>query len=216
VRDARLAIPWRDALAGLGAPGRVAEGAVLAATGAALALLDADRPLAVAAGMLLAYVGAARLLWPLRAEIDVPPRARVLLRPRLGRVLAAHTYLPGAVVVGATAVAAAACAASGAAGPAESVVAVAVAPVLLLCAARAARRGGRVPTTVFVTAVAGDPSGGAGALLAWFALWPTIAAALGALPLLVAANGGAGGALIFTGLAGAILGGLVGRELPDT
>ena len=70
--------------------------------------------------------------------------------------------------------------------------------------------------TVFVTAVAGDPSGGAGAPLAWFAMWPAVGAALGALPLVVAANGGAGAALIFSGLAGAILGGRVGRELPET
>jgi hypothetical protein len=214
-RDPRLAIPWRDAVAGLGNPGRVVEGAVLTAAGAALALLNTDRPLAVPAGMLLAYFGAARLLWPMRAEIDSPPRSRVLLRPPIGRVLLAHTLLPGAVAVCATVLAAAGCALSGAAGAAEAVVAVAAVPVVLLCAAMAARRGGRVPATVFVTAVGGDPSGGAGALLAWFALWPTTAAALGALPLLVAANGGATGALIFSALAGTILAGLVARELPD-
>src|SRR6185312_4203929 len=77
------AIVWRNAVAARRAPGRVVEAAVLAGAGAALALTNAQRPVTVLAAMLLVYFGAARLMAPLRAELDVPARARVLLRPRL-------------------------------------------------------------------------------------------------------------------------------------
>jgi hypothetical protein len=222
VRDARLAVLWRDAAAALGHPGRVAEGAVLAAAGSALALTGADRPLVVPAAMLLVYLGAARTMWPLRSELDVPPRARVLLRPRLGRVLLDHTVLPAAVTAGVAALAAAGCAlARGIPGDdaAAALMAVAVTPPLTFCAAMAARRGGRVSPTVFVTAAAADPSGGAAALLGWFALWPSIAATVGAVPVLLAANGGPGAAtfaLCLTAVAGASLAGLVAREVPES
>jgi hypothetical protein len=190
-RSRRLAIPWRDAASALRTPGRVVEAAALAATATVLCLLNADRPLVPAAAMLVAYLGAARMLWPLRSELDTPGRVRVLLRPRLGRVLLAHTLVPLVVTTCAAAIAAAGCAVAGALpsdGAGMALLTVAVAPVVSLCAAMAARRGGRIPTTILVTATAADPSGGAAAILAWFAWWPSVAVTLGAVPLLALAN----------------------------
>ena len=193
-RDAGLALPWRDVVAALRRPGRVLEAAVLACGGTVLALTNGDRPLALAAGVVGVYLGAARLLWPLRAELDAPGRARVLLRPRLGLVVRAHVLVPALLVSMAAALGAAGCALAGGLpddGAAAALLAVAVAPVLTGCAGMSARRGGRLPTTVFSTAVATDPGGGAGALAMWFALWPVTAAVAGTVPLLLVTRAGA-------------------------
>jgi hypothetical protein len=192
-RAARLAVPWRDALAAIQTPGRVVEATTLASAAAVLCLLNADRPLVVAASMLVAYLGASRMLWPLRSELDSPGRARVLLRPRIGRVALAHTLIPMVVTTGAALLGAAGCAVAGALpvhGPATALLVVAVTPMLACCAAMSARRGGRLPPSVFVTAVAADPSGGAGALLAYFAFWPAVAATLGGVPIVLATSAG--------------------------
>ena len=53
-----------------------------------------------------------------------------------------------------------------------------------------ARREGRLPTSVLATAIAADPSGGAGAVVAWLAFWPALAAILGAVPLIAVTNAG--------------------------
>jgi hypothetical protein len=55
-----------------------------------------------------------------------------------------------------------------------------------------ARRGGRIPLSVMTNAVASDPTGGAGAILGWLALWPTVAIVLAAPPMLFVAASGAG------------------------
>jgi hypothetical protein len=62
-------------------------------------------------------------------------------------------------------------------------------PAIVGCAAMSARRGGRLPQEVLVTAMSTDPSGGGAVLLGWLLMWPAAAAALVALPL-----GGAGSA----------------------
>ena len=149
--------------------------------------------------MLLVYAGAARMLWPLRAELDLTSRTRVLLRPPAARVLAAHMVVPAVVTAAAAALAAVACAAAGglhANGAAAAVLAVAAAPVAVACAARSARRRGQLPSSVFVTSVATDPSGGAFGILSWLALWPSLAAGLGAAPILLATHNGAGAAVV--------------------
>jgi hypothetical protein len=215
-----LATAWRDGVAARRAPGRALEAAVLTAAGTMLALLQADRPAAVLAAMLLVYAGAARMLWPLRAELDVTSRARVLLRPPLGRVLVAHTIVPAIVTAVAAAVAAAGCAVAGGLhdnGAVAAVLAVAATRVALCCAAMSARRGGRLPQSVFVGAVAMDPSGGAIGILGWLAWWPTLAAGLGAVPILLATSSGISAALVAAGCVGVVVAGLarmLGRD-PD-
>jgi hypothetical protein len=180
-RDA-LIIAWRDVMAMLRTPARALEAAALVAGGTALAVLVADKPAAVAAGVVVAYCGAAMLLGPLRAELDVPGRMTALLIPRPGAVIFAHALLPATVATAAAALAAAGCAIGGA-EPAAALVAFVLAPGLTGCAAMSARRGGRVPISVLATATAGDPSGGAVGLLSWLARWPAAALVLAGVPL---------------------------------
>jgi hypothetical protein len=189
-RSPRLAIPWRDAVAALRTPGRAAEGAVLAGAGTVLGLLEADRPVAVLVAALVAYLGASRMAWPLRAELDLPARARVLLLPRLGRVLLAHATVPVFVTTSAAALAVTGCAVAGALpahATAAAFLAVAVMPMLCLCAGLSARREGRLPPSLLAAAAGVDPSGGASLLSAWLAFWPALAATLGAVPILLVA-----------------------------
>ena len=217
-RTAALAIPWRDAAAALRAPGRVVEGAALAGAGTALAVLSADQPVTLAAAMLVVYLGAARTLSPLRAELDAPARARVMLRPRSGRVLLAHTLVPTVVTTSGATLAVAACAVSGALPArdwATALLAVAVTPALTFCAAMSARRGGRLPPSVLGTAVAADPSGGGAFLSLWLLFWPALATALAGVPLLLTASAGAGAAVAAaagTGVATAALVHALGRD----
>jgi hypothetical protein len=208
-------------VAALRTPGRVLEGAALAGAGTALCLLNADRPVTLAVAMLVGYLGAARLLWPLRSELDAPGRVRVLLRPPIGRVLLLHTVVPALVITSAAVLAAAGCALAGALpedGAAAALLAVAVMPMLACCAGMSARREGRLPPSVLATAVAGDPSGGAGAILAWFALWPAVAATLGTIPIILVTSGGPGAtgtAVVWTAIATTALALLVGRDVAE-
>jgi hypothetical protein len=212
-RSPALAIPWRDAVAALRTPGRVVEGAALAAAGSVLGLLEADRPVAVAVAVLVTYLGASRMVWPLRAELDVRARARVLLLPRLGRVLLGHAVVPAAVTTSAALLGAAGCAIAGSLPSAgAALLAVAVTPMLCLCAGMSARREGRLPPSVLVTAVAADPSGGASFLSAWLALWPTTAATVGAVPIILLAHGAAAVAAGWTVIATAALVYLLARD----
>ncbi len=212
---------WRDAVTARRTPGRVVEAVVLAGAGAALALTNADRAASVGAAMLLIYLGASRMLWSLRAELDLPVRARLLLRPRLGRVVAAHAVVPVVVVVAAVGLAGAGCALAGglpAHGAAAIVVVLGAAPVVTYCAALAARRGGRLPESVFAGAAATDPSGGGLTIIAWLAVWPALGAALGAAPLLVVAHGSAGGGVVATGATlavAAVLAGVLAGDPDD-
>jgi hypothetical protein len=195
-----MAIVWRDAVAVTRTPGRAVEGAVLAAGGVALAVANGDHVVTVAAAMALVYAAAARVLWPLRAELDRPARARILLRPRLGRIVAAHLVVPAALVVAGGTLGALGAAAAGGLpshrGALAALLAVAVTPVVTFCAAMSARRGGRLSESVFATAVGTDPSGGGFLVLGWLALWPGLGAALGAAPVIAAVKGTAGDALV--------------------
>ena len=183
------AIVWRDAVAVLRTPGRAAEGAVLAAGGVALAVTNGDRVLTAAAAMALVYAGAARLLWPLRAELDRPARARILLRPRLGRIVAAHLVVPVVLVVVAAAIGALGAAAAGGLpsrrGAVAALAAIAVTPVVTFCAAMSARRGGRLSETLSC-APPRPIRRAAASVLAWLAVWPGLGAALGAVPVIAA------------------------------
>jgi hypothetical protein len=192
-RTPALAVVWRDAAAALAAPQRLGEAFVLAAGGIAVALLNGEHPVAVGAGMLAVYAAAARLLEPLRAETDKPGRARVLLRARMGRVLAQHAFVPAAVVLAGALLAVAGCAAAGALpahGAAAAALALLAAPPVALCAALSSRRGGQLPASVMAVTF-GDTSGMSTTLVVgWIVLWPVLAIALGAVPVsLVVHNG---------------------------
>ena len=103
-------------------------------------------------------------------------------------------------------------------GAAAVAVALGAAPVVTCCAAMAARRGGRLPESVFAGAAATDPSGGGLTVIAWLAIWPALAAALGAAPLLVVAHGEASSGLVAAGATLAVamvLAGVLAGD-PDT
>jgi hypothetical protein len=213
-----LAVVWRDAIVTLRARERLLQAVVLAGGGTALGLVD-GRPLAVLAGALCSYVGAALLLEPLRAETDAPNRVHALLRARVGRVLLSHAIVPAVVVTAAGALAALAAAIAGELagdhGAACALAAVAAGPAITLCAALSARRGGRLPISVLSFAVAGDPSGGMGVIVGWLLLWPTTAVILGAVPAIVAASAPSSAltvALICCVAAPAVLAGALLRE----
>ena len=72
---------------------------------------------------------------------------------------------------------------------AVAAVAVVVAPVSTLCAAMSARRGGRLPQSVLVTALASDPSGGGVAVVSWLTWWPSVAVIAGLIPIALAEAG---------------------------
>jgi hypothetical protein len=186
------AVIWRDTLVAVEGPAVLVQALAAGVAGTAVALLDAGRVLAVAAGGVLLYLAAARLLEPLRIENDAPGRSRVFLAARPGRAYIAHTILPAVLVLAVVAVTAAALALGGALarhGAAAALDLILAAPAIVGCAAMSARRGGRLPQSMLVTAMSTDPSGGGAVLLGWLLIWPAAAVALVALPL-----GGAGSA----------------------
>lgn len=193
-----LLLVWRGLLALGRARERAVEAVVLTVAATLVLLLRADRPLAALAAGALLYVAAARLLEPLRQEVDAPGRTRTLLRAPWGRVLLGHTALPAALLAATAALTAAGCALAGvlpASGGALAVLAVAAGPVCTLCASLSARRGGRLPLGVLGMANS-DPSGAGGVVvIGWILLWPVLAALA------------AGGPVAFVGHAGA-------RDLP--
>ncbi|HEY6758301.1 MAG TPA: DUF6297 family protein [Baekduia sp.] len=193
----RWTIPWRDAAALLGTPQRIGEAVALAAGGTALCVVNGDHPAAVAGGALIIFAGASRVLEPLRAETDQPGRVRVLLRAPMGRVIAAHAFVPAVVVALAATVAAIACAIAGAlpdnGGTAAVVVVLATVPITL-CAALSSRRGGQLPPSIMATAY-GDQTGTTGLLIVvWIVAFPLLAAVVGALPVSTVVRNGSAGA----------------------
>lgn len=186
VGGAVAAVLWRDTVAAAERPAVLAQVLVAGAAGTALALLDAGRVLAVAAGGVLLYLAAARVLEPLRIENDAPGRSRLLLGTRPGRAYAAHLVLPALFVVAVIALTLGGLALGGA--PAGHTGAAAIdllvtGPAIVGCAAMSARRGGRLPHEVLMTAMTTDPSGGGIVLLGWLLIWPAAAVALVVLPL---------------------------------
>ena len=180
------AVIWRDVLVAIEGPVALLQALVACVAGTAVALLDTGRVLGVAAGGVLLYVAATRLLEPLRIENDAPGRSRMFLAARPGRAYLAHAILPAVLVLTLLAATTAALALSGALaghGAAAAIDLVLAGPAVVACAAMSARRGGRLPQEVLVTAMATDPSGGGAVLLGWLLMWPAAAAALVVLPL---------------------------------
>jgi hypothetical protein len=180
------AVMWRDVLIAVQRPEILVQALVAGAAGTALALLNAGHVVGVLAGGVVLYVAGARLLDPLRIENDAPGRSRVFLGARPGRALVAHAILPAVFVVAVLAVTAVVLALSGAlAGyrAAPVIDLVLAGPAIVGCAALSARRGGRVPQELLMTAMSSDPSGGGVILLGWVILWPAVAAVLVALSL---------------------------------
>jgi nitrate reductase gamma subunit len=175
-----LAIPWRDALAMLRAPGRLGWAAALAG-GAILAVAAApSRRALVAAAVLAGYLAAGRLVESIRVETDQPD-AHYQLSWRSSTLMLLHCLLPAAVLAAlgillAVAVWLAGLLSTTALGLALAGVP-ATAAVLVLAAAIAGRRG-RVPVELLLL---GDVGGIA--LLLWIMTGPLLAETLLGVPI---------------------------------
>jgi hypothetical protein len=190
-RRASLALAWRDAISGLRAPGRTLSGAAVGAAAGALVVASGRHPAVDAIAALGIYLAAAIVLEPMRLEVDQPSLSQVLLRRPYGRVLLAHVTIPIAVVAAGTAVGGVVATAAGdAAGHpgAMALIAAAVVPAVVGCAALSSRHGGRVPISVLAAGGAGDPTGGGGTVIVWILRWPMAAAVIGGLPLIIVAR----------------------------
>jgi hypothetical protein len=172
-----LALPWRDALSLLRAAGRVGWALVLCGGAALAAAVAPDRKALAAAAILAAYLGAAQLVEPLRAEADQPDAGRqlpwrwrdlvllhtvtpVLALTAIGVAVAALAGLLGLLPGGALGLALAAC------PP--------VATALVWSAAIAGQRG-RLGPDQFMNAVALGEVGGPVYLLRHLAAGPLLA-----------------------------------------
>lgn len=193
-RHPLLAVPWRDLLWTSRNPGRL-DWSLTYCGGGLLAVLTYPQDVfVVLLAVVLGYLGASRLVEPLRVESDAPGAA-LLLPYRWTRLMLLHTPVPTILLVtGLMLCCVAASVAgfiSGAALPAALVLSVPAAAALVCCAALAARRSRTLPLYVMEAAVAAGDAGGL-ILVQWYALGPILALlALGlpALFLSVAAQG---------------------------
>ena len=182
-----LALPWRDGLSLLRAPGRVGWALVLCGSGALAVAVAPGRRLLAAGAVMVAYLGAARLVEPLRGEADQPDASRQLPW-RWGDLILLHTVTPILVF---TAIGLAVTAALALAGlvpvPSLGMAAAACLPVAaaLVWSAAIAGQRGRLGLDQFLTASAMGELAGPMYLLRWFATGPLVALAALLGPILV-------------------------------
>jgi hypothetical protein len=182
-----LALPWRDALGLLRAPGRVGWALVLCGSGTLAVAVAPGRRLLAAGAVVAAYLGAARLVEPLRGEADQPDASRQLPW-RWGDLILLHTVTPVLVL---TAIGLALTAGLGLAGllpgPALGMAVAACPPVAaaLVWSAAIAGQRGRLGLEQFLTASAMGELVGPLYLLRWFATGPLVALAALLGPVLV-------------------------------
>lgn len=170
-----LAIPWRDVLATLRAPGRLGWATALAGAAVLSAAAAPDRRALVAAAVLAGYLAAGRLVEPVRMEADQPDAHRQLTW-RYGSLVLQHCLLPTAMLAALGMLGVVAARLTGLLPTAARGFALAgtlpAAAVLVLAAAIAGRRG-RVPVELLAL---GDA--GAIALLGWIMTGPLLAETL--------------------------------------
>ncbi len=190
-RSSARAVLWRDALAMLRTPARVAWAAALCAAGTLEALSHPGRPIPAGLAAIAIYFAAAALLEPLRVEVDAPEKSRLLLGWQFGRVLVAHCVLPGITLMILASITIAVTVCVGGTGAwTLAVIPTLLAPLLccaVFCAALAARSGGRIGESVLLrvlTSSASDPFGGISAIL-WVAPRLLLEIAVLALPILL-------------------------------
>jgi hypothetical protein len=182
-----LAVPWRDALSLLRAPGRVGWALVLCGSGALAVTVAPGRRLLAAGAVVVAYLGAAQLVEPLRGEADQPDASRQLPW-RWGDLILLHTATPILVL---TAIGLALTVALALAGlvpaPALGMAAAACLPVAaaLVWSAAIAGQRGRLGLDQFLTASALGELAGPMYLLRWFVTGPLVALAALLGPILI-------------------------------
>ena len=187
----RFAVLWRDALALIRSPARLAWATLLSAAGTWEALTHPGRPIAAALAALALYFAAGLLSEPLRVDVDHPAKSRLLLSWDFARVLVAHCAVPWLALLAVCAATIAAAVIAGAAAPgALALIPTLALPLLgsaVLCAAQAARRGGRIDESLLAritTTAAADPTGGLTAVI-WLMPWLLVCAAVCGAPVLL-------------------------------
>ena len=182
-----LALPWRDGLSLLRAPGRVGWALVLCGSGALAVAVAPGRRLLAAGAVVAAYLGAARLVEPLRGEADQPDASRQLPW-RWGDLILLHTVTPilvlTAIGLAVTAALALAGLLPGAAFGLALVGCLPVGAALVWSAAIAGQRGRLGLDQLMTAAVMGELAGPI-YLLRWFATGPLVALTVLLGPVLI-------------------------------
>jgi len=182
-----LAVPWRDALGLLRAPGRVGWALVLCGSGALAVAVAPDRKVLAAGAVVIAYLGAAQLVEPLRGEADQPDASRQFPW-RWGDLMLLHTATPilALTMIG-LAVAVTAALLGLLPGPALGMALAACLPVAaaLVWSAAIAGQRGRLGLDQLMTASAMGEFGGPMYLVRWFATGPLVAMVVLLVPVLV-------------------------------
>jgi hypothetical protein len=194
---ARFVVLWRDTLALIRSPARLAWATLLSAAGTWEALAHPGRPVAAGLAALALYFAASLLSEPLRFDVDDPDKSRLLLSWDFARVLVAHCLLPVLALFAVLAATIAAAVLAGSAAPAAlALIPTLVIPILgcaVLCAAQAARRGGRVDEALLarvMSTAAADPTGGVTAII-WLVPWLLVCVAVCAVPILIVGHAAA-------------------------
>jgi hypothetical protein len=182
-----LAVPWRDGLSLLRAPGRVGWALVLCGSAALTLAVAPDRKVLAAGAVVAAYLGAAQLVEPLRGEADQPDASRQFPW-RWGDLMLLHTVTPilTLTVIG-LAVAVTAALLGLLPGPALGMALAACVPVAaaLVWSAAIAGQRGRLGLDQLMTAATMGEVGGPMYLVRWFATGPMVALVVLLVPVLV-------------------------------
>ncbi|HZA41978.1 MAG TPA: DUF6297 family protein [Actinomycetota bacterium] len=179
-----LVIPWRDALALRRSPGRVVAAAGSIVGGSFLVATSEGGAAQLIAGVIVAYLGAARVVEPVRIEADDPEAGRRLPWSWPG-LLFRHSAVPWLVLTTSGWIAAVTLGLSGTLSPADATSAAAASPVLALGLALVAvvtGARGRVPQWLVFY--------GGELVLLWFLTGPLVAAAVVGLPMLLVVTQG--------------------------
>jgi hypothetical protein len=182
-----LAVPWRDALSLLRAPGRVGWALVLCGGGVLTVAAAPDRRLLAAGAVVVAYLGAAQLVEPLRGEADQPDASRQFPW-RWGDLILLHTVTPIlTLTVAGLALSTTATLLGLLPGAALAMALAACLPVAAALVGSAAIAGqrGRLGLDQLVTASAMGELGGPMYLARWFATGPLVALVVLLPPVLV-------------------------------
>lgn len=172
----QLVVVWRDALGLLRDRSRVLWAALFGAVGMWEVLSHPGRSTPAVAAAIALYFAASVLCEPLREDVDDPDKSLLLLSRSYGRVIAAHCVLPAMILFAIAAITTVTTTTAGTLAIGGLVLIPVLAPLVagsVLCAALAARRGGRITETVLGRAFATDLSNPIGWLLLafWLAPW---------------------------------------------
>jgi hypothetical protein len=213
-RRPRRVILWRDAIALIREPARLAWAALFAAAAVVEVLTHPGRPLPAGVAAAALYFAASLLSEPLRIDIDAPDTGALLLPWPFARLLLAHCALPMLALGAIAAITIVGTVVVGAAGiGALALIPTVLAPIIaaaVLCAALSARRGGRVDENLLgrlLTVDASNPGTAAVAVL-WLIPWLLAAVVVIGGALLILGNAAAGHGSVI--LAGAVALGLSG------